>query len=199
MQDSSLSNVKIAIVATNGFEQSELGEPKRLLEAAGASVDVIAPEGGTITGWKQNNWGEQVTVDKTVDLANASDYDALVIPGGVINPDKLRLDHRAVNLIRQFAAQHKPIAAICHGPQMLIEADLVRNRQVTSWPSLQTDLRNAGAQWQDREVIRDGTLITSRKPDDIPVFVAALIATLASGADTGQAEPEPADARRKAS
>ncbi len=182
MQDSTLCNVKIAIVATNGFEQSELGEPKRLLEAAGARVDVIAPEGGTITGWKHNNWGDQVKVDKTIDLAKAGDYDALVIPGGVINPDKLRLDRRAVNFIRQFAGQHKPIAAICHGPQMLIEADLVRDREVTSWPSLQTDLKNAGAQWHDQEVVRDGTLITSRKPEDIPVFVAALIAALASEA-----------------
>lgn len=199
MRDCTLANVNIAIVATNGFEQSELGEPKRLLEAAGANVDVIAPESGTITGWKHNNWGDEVKVDKTVDLASAGDYDALVIPGGVINPDKLRLDRGAVNFIRQFAAQHKPIAAICHGPQMLIEADLVRGRQVTSWPSLQTDLKNAGAQWHDQEVVtdevvRDGALITSRKPEDIPVFVAALIATLVSGADTGQA-----DSLRKAS
>jgi protease I len=182
MEANKQSNRKIAIVATDGFEHSELTEPKRLLEKAGMRVDVIAPEGAWITSWKNNNWGEKVKVDATLDKADASHYDALVVPGGVINPDKLRLDRRAVEFIRQFAAQGKPIAAICHGPQMLIEADLVRGRQITSWPSLQTDLKNAGAQWHDREVVQDGDLITSRKPDDIPAFVAALIATLAAGA-----------------
>jgi protease I len=179
MDTKKLQHIKIAIIATDGFEQSELTEPKRLLEKAGAAVDVIAPEGDDIEGWEHADWGGKVKVDVTLDKADASRYDAIVIPGGVINPDKLRLDRRAIDFIRQFAAQSKPIAAICHGPQMLIEADLVRGRQVTSWPSLQTDLKNAGAQWHDREVVLDGNLITSRKPDDIPAFVAALSSTLA--------------------
>jgi len=175
---------RIAIVATDGFEQSELEEPKRQLERAGAKVDVIAPHGDTIKGWDMKQWGRDVPVDKTIAQATAADYDALVIPGGVINPDKLRLEHDAVEFIRQFAAQKKPIAAICHGPQMLIEAGLVRGRELTSWPSLRTDLANAGARWVDREVVQDGTLITSRKPDDIPAFVGVLQNVLAERASS---------------
>jgi protease I len=181
MKTKYLRGRKIAVIATDGFEQSELTEPKRMLEEAGASVDVISPEGAQITGWNHKDWGDDVKVDFHFDDADERNYDALVIPGGVINPDKLRLVRAAVDFIRQFAAAGKPIAAICHGPQMLIEADLVRGRQVTSWPSLQTDLRNAGAQWHDREVVVDGNVITSRKPGDIPAFVDALGAILASG------------------
>jgi protease I len=184
MNSKALLGKKIAVIATDGFEQSELTEPKRLLESAGADVDVIAPEGDIIKGWDKKQWGENVKVDLHFDGVDASSYDALVIPGGVINPDKLRMNKSAVDFIRQFAAAGKTIAAICHGPQMLIEADLVRDRQLTSWPSLQTDLRNAGASWSDREVVSDGNLITSRKPEDIPAFVAALSATLTNGSQT---------------
>jgi protease I len=188
MEDSTMKNSlqqqRIAIIATDGFEQSELEEPKRQLEQSGAKVDVIAPHGNAIKGWDMKQWGRDVRVDKTFAQANAADYDALVIPGGVINPDKLRLEHSAVEFIRQFAAQEKPIAAICHGPQMLIEAGLVQGRQLTSWPSLRTDLTNAGAKWVDREVVQDDTLITSRKPDDIPAFVSTLQNTLQARAGT---------------
>lgn len=178
-----LSGMRIAILATDGFEQSELTDPKRQLERAQAEVDVLAPDKtrkrGQIRAWKMKDWGKTIRVAKPVRKADVDDYSALILPGGVINPDRLRLDEAAVNFIRDFAATGKPVAAICHGPQVLIEADLVRNRRVTSWPSLKTDLRNAGAEWVDEEVVTDGNLITSRKPDDIPAFASSLIRMLA--------------------
>ncbi|MDR3386066.1 MAG: type 1 glutamine amidotransferase [Rudaea sp.] len=180
MDGSTLQYTRIAIVATDGFEQSELAGTKRTLEKAAASVDVIAPAGTAIRGWNKQDWGDEIRVDAKLDKADAGDCDAIGFPGGlingVVNPDTLRPDRRAGDFIRQFAAKGKPIAAICHGPQVLIEADLVRGRQLTSWPSLQTDLKNAGAQWHDRGAVEDGDLIASREPDDIPAFVAALIA-----------------------
>lgn len=179
MSEEKLQGVRIAVVATDGYEQSELTEPKKRLEAAGARVDVIAPEKtrkpGEILGWDQTDWGQPVKVDKTLADAKVADYDALVLPGGQINPDKLRLEPAAIALIKAFGAAHKPIAAICHGPWTLIDAGLVQGKNVTSWPSVSTDLRNAGAAWTDKEVVVDGTLITSRKPDDIPAFTDALI------------------------
>lgn len=179
MSQPSLKGRKIAILATDGFEQSELLEPKRLLEEAGAGTKVIAPgDTQTIKGWKHNEWGETVGVDVALDKAKESDYDALVLPGGVMNPDRLRLQEEAIALIKAFGDAGKPIAAICHGPWTLIDAGLVDGKQITSWPSLKTDLTNAGAQWEDSEVVVDGNLITSRKPDDIPVFVNALIHAL---------------------
>jgi protease I len=186
MEHKALAGFKIAIIATDGFEQSELQEPKRLLELGGATVEVISPQGPSIKGWKDKQWGDAVTVDKTIANANSHDYDALVIPGGVINPDKLRLEPSAVDFIMQFDAQKKPIAAICHGPQMLIEAGLVRGKQVTSWPSLRTDLTNAGAHWIDLEVVQDDLMITSRKPDDIPVFVHTLQQLLLADSSKGR-------------
>jgi protease I len=176
-----LNGRHIAVLATDGFEQSELQEPKRLLEEAGAIVHVIAPDGAKqIKGWDKKDWGSAVNVDKSLDQANVNDYDALVLPGGVINPDKLRLDAKAIALIKAFGAADKPIAAICHGPWTLINAELVDGRKITSWPSLRADLENAGATWQDSEVVQDGNLITSRKPDDIPAFTKTLIEAIAA-------------------
>ena len=179
MSPTKLAGRHIAILATDGFEQSELTEPKRLLEQAGAKTDVIAPgDAKKIRGWSKGNWGDKVTVDVHLETAKADRYDALMLPGGVMNPDKLRLEPAAIALIKAFGKAGKPIAAICHGPWTLIDAGLVSDRQVTSWPSLRPDLENAGAHWQDSEVVRDGQLITSRKPGDIPAFTDALIAAL---------------------
>lgn len=173
-----LDGKTIAILATHGFEYSELTEPKRRFEAAGAKVEVISPESGRIRGWKGKGWGDEVAVDTALGSATPAGYDALVLPGGVINPDKLRLDEQAIRFIGDCFATGMPVAAICHGPWTLIDADLVEGRKVTSWPSLRRDLENAGAQWQDSEVVEDGQLITSRKPDDIPAFSDALIKAL---------------------
>ncbi len=174
----------VAILATDGFEQSELTEPKRLLEKAGVHTQVIAPGGvSSIKGWSGKDWGDSVKVDKPLKQADAADYDALILPGGVMNPDKLRLEPGAIALIKAFASAGKPIAAICHGPWTLIDAGLVSDRKVTSWPSLRKDLENAGARWEDSEVVRDGLLITSRKPDDIPAFADALIDALGATTD----------------
>jgi len=181
MAANNLRGRKIAILATNGFEQSELFDPKRLLEEAGAKVDVISPGGDKqIKAWNKTDWGKSIDVDVQLDQADAGGYDALVLPGGVINPDKLRLEKGAISLIKAFGDAGKPIAAICHGPWTLINAGLVKGKQVTSWPSLQTDLENAGAKWSDKQVVRDGQLITSRKPDDILAFTNELIQVLAA-------------------
>jgi protease I len=175
----SLAGKHVAILATDGFEQSELQEPKRLLESWGAQVDVIAPgDGASIRGWSKEDWGDSVPVDTSLAQADAGDYDALVLPGGVINPDKLRTEAAAIGFIQSFASAGKPVAAICHGPWLLADSGLVRDRQVTSWPSVKTDLRNAGGRWQDADVVVDGNLITSRKPDDIPAFAAAVAKAL---------------------
>lgn len=174
-----LSNYRIAMLATDGFEQSELLEPRRLLKEAGAVVDVIAPKGAShIKGWDKTDWGEKVPVDVALKDAKIGNYDALVLPGGVMNPDALRLESDAITLIKSFGDAGKPVAAICHGPWTLIDAGLVSGKKITSWPSLKNDLNNAGAHWEDSEVVQDGQLITSRKPEDIPAFVNALIATL---------------------
>lgn len=174
-----LEGKKIAILATHGFEQSELTDPKKLLEGWGAQVSVVSPaEGGSIKGWKDKNWGDAVTVDVPLAKAQASDYDALVLPGGVINPDTLRTDDKALHFISAFSTAGKPVAAICHGPWLLIDSGIAKGREVTSWPSVRQDLVNAGAQWRDAEVVVDGTLITSRKPDDIPAFSEAVAKAL---------------------
>ncbi|MCF7749681.1 type 1 glutamine amidotransferase [Bacillus subtilis subsp. subtilis] len=175
-----LNGKQVAVLATDGFEQSELQEPKRLLESWGATVTVIAPGGARqIRGWKGKDWGETVAVDQALDGARPDAFDALVLPGGVINPDALRIDAQAVDFIKAFGALGKPVAAICHGPWLLVESGLAKGRAVTSWPSLKTDLGNAGAQWRDAEVVVDGNLITSRKPDDIPAFADAVAKALA--------------------
>lgn len=176
----SLSGKRIAIVATDGFEQAELTEPVNALRNAGAQVDIIAPHSGAIQGMQHHDKGEMVKVDRVLDDTRPEDYAALVLPGGVANPDTLRINDKAVAFVRHFFTAHKPVGAICHGPWTLIEADAVRGRKVTSWPSLKTDLRNAGAEWVDQEVVVDRDLVTSRKPDDLPAFCRALIDSLQS-------------------
>ncbi|MEX0921733.1 MAG: type 1 glutamine amidotransferase domain-containing protein [Rhodovibrionaceae bacterium] len=168
----------IAILATSGFEQSELEVPRKRLKEAGLDVDIVAPEAGKIRGWKGTDWGDEVAVDKTLEEADPADYDALVLPGGVINPDQLRTKPEAVSFIQQVHGAGKPVAAICHGPWLLVEADLLRGRRATSYPSIRTDVENAGAQWSDEEVVADGGLITSRKPDDLDAFCDALLDAL---------------------
>lgn len=179
---SPLSGKKIAILATDGFEQAELTEPKKNLEAAGAQCDVLSIKAGKIKGWDKTDWGETVKVDRLVSEARVNDYDALVLPGGQINPDKLRMDESAVNFVREFANSNKPVAAICHGPWTLIEAGVVKGRTMTSWPSVHTDLMNAGANWVDQEAVTDGNFITSRKPEDIPAFCRTLTEALSGAA-----------------
>ena len=174
-----LKGKKIAILATDGFEQVELTEPKKILEQAGARTEVISPKSGEIKGWKFTEWGDKVRVDKTLDEAMPSDYDVLVLPGGVINPDHLRTEPKAISFVKEFAQSGKPVAAICHGPWTLVEAGVVKGKTMTSWPSLKTDLKNAGANWVDEQVVTDGNLITSRKPDDIPAFSRKIIETVA--------------------
>jgi protease I len=179
-----LTGKKIAILATDGFEQVELTEPKKDLEAAGATVTVLSitpgegGKSGVIKGWDKTDWGETVKVDELVYDAKPEQFDALVLPGGQINPDKLRVDKDTVAFVRAFAQSGKPTAAICHGPWTLIEAGVVHGKTMTSWPSVSTDLKNAGAHWVDKEVVVDGNFITSRKPDDIPAFVKAITAAL---------------------
>jgi len=178
---SNLNGKKIAILATDGFEQAELLEPRKALDASGAKTEVIAPRDGNIRAWNVKDWGESVKVDKTLENANPNEYDALVLPGGVMNPDHLRMDPKAVNFVRQFVATGKPVGAICHGPWTLVEAGALSGKKVTSWPSLKTDLKNAGANWVDQEVVTDGQFVTSRKPDDIPAFNRAVIQAVEQG------------------
>jgi protease I len=182
----SLQGRRIAFLATDGVEQSELKEPWKAVREAGAETDLVSLESGQIQGFEHLSEGETFPVDRTLDEADASDYDGLVVPGGVANPDRLRMDERAVRFVGQFFAAGKPAGVICHGPWMLIEADVVRGRTLTSWPSLHTDIRNAGGDWVDREVVVDGELITSRKPDDLPAFCAALIEKLAAAPQPAQ-------------
>jgi len=176
-----LRNKRVAALVENGFEQSELIEPKKALEAAGAKVDIVSPQDGKVKGWQQAKWGDEVAVDRRLQDARADDYDALLLPGGVMNPDKLRANEKAVQFVRSFVDSRKPIAAICHGPWTLIEAGGVKGRKVTSWPSLKTDLRNAGANWVDQECVVDNGLVTSRKPDDIPAFNRKMVEEFAEG------------------
>jgi protease I len=165
-----LSGRRIAVLATDGVEQIELTEPVQVLKQAGAEVVVVAPHGGEIQGMNHDEKGSKIAVDQTLDNAQPERFDALVLPGGLANPDKLRMIPEAVSFVRHFVQADKPIAAICHGPWMLIEAGGVKGKRMTSWPSLRTDLRNAGAEWEDNKVLVDGRLVTSRKPDDLPDF-----------------------------
>ena len=178
---------RIMILATNGFEQSELEKPRQTLLDAGYEVVVVSPEEGEIKGWDEKDWGRSVKVDLSLDEAEEGDFDALLLPGGQMNPDILRMNDKAVQLVEDFDAAGKPIAAICHGPWLLAEADIIDGRTVTSWPSVRTDLANAGADVVDEEVVVDGNLITSRKPDDIPAFTQALIDALEDAEETADA------------
>jgi protease I len=176
-----LAGRRVAALVTHGFEQRELLEPKDALEAAGARVDVIAPEAGTVRAWTHKNWGKGIDVDRTLDDAASGDYDAVLLPVGVMNPDTLRQQPKAVAFVRDAFAAGKPIAAICHGPWMLVEAGVASGARLTSWPWLRTDLINAGADWVDEEVVVDRGLVTSRAPADIPAFNRKMIEEFAEG------------------
>jgi len=176
-----LQGKKVAILATDGVERVELTEPRKALDAAGARTVVVSPKSGSIKGWEHDHWGDSITVDQSLDDARADQFDALMLPGGVMNPDHLRQNERAVQFVRSFFDAGKPVAAICHAPWMLVEADVVNGRTITSWPSLRTDIMNAGAEWVDREVVTDEGLVTSRKPDDIPAFNRKMIEEFAEG------------------
>lgn len=176
-----LNGKKVAILVANGFEQVELTEPKQALEQAGAQTHIVSPEQGQVKGWQHTEWGDPFPVDVPLAQANADDYDALLLPGGVMNPDHLRRNQQALQFVRSFFAAGKPVAAICHGPWTLIDAGLVKGRKMTSYESIQSDLKNAGAQWVDQEVVVDQGLITSRKPDDIPAFNRKMIEEFAEG------------------
>ena len=175
MTAATLNNRKIAFLVTDGFEQVEMTEPRKALDAAGAQTLIVSPKDGKVKGWQHTDWGDEFTVDVALASARADEFDALVLPGGVINPDKLRIIPEAVAFVKAFFETGKPVAAICHGPWTVLESGNARGRRITSWPSLQTDLRNAGAEWVDEEVVVDGNLVTSRKPDDIPAFNKATI------------------------
>jgi protease I len=176
-----LSGKKVAILSTDGFEQSELFEPRKALLEAGAEVQVISLKAGEIKGWTDGNWGKSIKVDDVVAEVDSEQFDALMLPGGVINPDRLRIDENAIEFVEGFLRAGKPVAAICHGPQTLIETGMVAGKTLTSWRSLKTDLLNAGATWVDQDVVVDQGLITSRKPDDIPAFNRKMIEEFAIG------------------
>jgi protease I len=181
-----LTGKRIAILATEGVEQSELERPREALDKAGADTDLISPEAGEIRAWDEDDFGGTFEVDLALEEAKPENYDGLLLPGGVMNPDKLRMQPKAIEFVRAFFAAGKPVAAICHGPQILIDADVVRGRKMTSYPSIKKDLMNAGANWVDERVVVDNGLVTSRKPDDIPAFNDKMIEEFAEGRHAGQ-------------
>jgi len=175
MADEGLEGMNIAILVTDGFEQVELMRPRKALNEAGATTNVVSPKADRVRGWNFTDWGEELSVDVPLDDAEPDVFDALLLPGGVINPDSLRIDPKAVAFVKAFFDAEKPVAAICHGPWTIINAGAARGRRMTSWPSLEVDLRNAGAKWVDEEAVTDQGLVTSRRPDDIPAFNRAMI------------------------
>lgn len=187
-----LKGKRVAIVVTNGFEQIELTDPRDALEDAGASTDIVSIEDDEVKGWNHTEWGDTFAVDVPIDDADPDDYDALLLPGGVMNPDKLRRDERVQRFVRAFFEEGKPVAAICHGPWTLIDAGVVKGRHLTSYHSIQMDLKNAGAEWVDEEVVVDRGLVTSRKPDDLPAFDAKMIEEFAEGRHALRPEEEAA-------
>jgi protease I len=189
-----LAGIRVAALVAKGFEQVELSAPQQALTAAGATVHIVSPEAEAVRGWDRTHWGEEVRVDRSLDQARPEDYDALLLPGGVMNPDHLRMDQKAVEFVRRFFDEGKPIAVICHGPWTLIEADVVRGLRITSYPSLKTDLVNAGARWVDEEVVVDRGVVSSRRPSDLPAFTGKMIEEFAEGKHGGQGAREPADA-----
>jgi protease I len=176
-----LTGLRVAILATDGFEQSELIEPRKALDAAGARTEIVSPKTGKVRGWNHQEWGQEVNVDLGLADAEPEEFDALLLPGGVMNPDSLRMDPKAVAFVKSFFTCGKPVAAICHGPWTVVESGAAKGRRMTSWPSLKTDIRNAGGEWVDQEVVVDGNLVTSRKPDDIPAFNRELLKLFGKG------------------
>lgn len=176
-----LAGKKVAILTENGFEEVELTSPKNALEGAGAEVHIVSPQKEKVKAWNEDNWSIELPVDVTLDDANPDDYDAVVVPGGVINPDKMRRDKRCVDFVQHFLENGKPVAAICHGPQLLIETGLLKGRKMTSFPSVKTDIQNAGAIWHDKEVVVDNGLITSRSPKDLAAFNRKTIEEIKEG------------------
>ncbi|MGH9567369.1 MAG: type 1 glutamine amidotransferase domain-containing protein [Candidatus Angelobacter sp.] len=175
MATDKLKGMKIAILVTDGFEQVELVKPRDALNQAGADTRIVSPRDGSVRGWNHTEWGQELPVDVPLNQAPAGNFDALLLPGGVMNPDKLRMEPAAVAFVKAFFDAGKPVAAICHGPWTIIEAGAARGKKIASWPSLKTDLRNAGAEWMDQEAVTDGNLVSARKPDDIPAFNRAMI------------------------
>lgn len=175
MPQKNLEGLRVAILVDNGFEQVEMEEPRKALDQTGARTTLISPQAQKVNGWQTKEWGDEFPVDLQLERARPNDYGALLLPGGVMNPDKLRMQPKAVEFVRTFFSNRKPVAAICHGPWTIIETGAAKGRRMTSWPSLKTDLRNAGAEWVDQEAVVDGNLVTSRKPDDIPAFNKAMI------------------------
>ncbi|HEX2791261.1 MAG TPA: type 1 glutamine amidotransferase domain-containing protein [Steroidobacteraceae bacterium] len=193
MPEQALNEMNVAILATDGFEQSELTEPLKALSKAGANTWIVSPKGGTLRGWQHKNWAdEEVRVDLALDDADPDDFDALLLPGGVMNPDALRMQPTAVAFVKAFFDAGKPVAAICHGPWTVIESGAARGRLMTSWPSLKTDIENAAGRWIDAEVVVDGNLVTSRKPDDLPAFNREMLKLF------GQSRPDVRGANRDA-
>lgn len=188
--EQSLNGKKVAILVADGFEQVEMTEPRKALDQAGAQTQLISPAQGQVKGWQHDRWGDTFPVEVPLDSANPDDYDALLLPGGVMNPDKLRMIPKAVQFAKAFFDAGKPVAAICHGPWTLVEADVVQGRELTSWPSLHTDIINAGGKWVDRQVVVDNGLVTSRKPDDIPAFNQKMIEEFGEGFHRRQQQQE---------
>jgi protease I len=186
MMQNSVQGKRVAILATDGVEQVELAEPRKALDAAGAKTTLVSPKSDKIKAWQHDHWGDELPVDLALDRASADNFDALLLPGGVMNPDHLRQNRKAVDFVRSFFEAGKPVAAICHGPWMLVEANVIHGKTLTSWPSLQTDIRNAGGDWVDREVVTDEGLVTSRKPDDIAAFNTKMIEEFGEGVHEGQ-------------
>lgn len=181
MAEHDLSGKTVAILVTNGVEKVELVEPRNALEEAGATTQIVSPEADQVRSWSHTDWGEEFDVDVPLERADAANFDALLVPGGVMSPDRLRMNEKAVDFVHSFFEQAKPVATICHGPWLLIEAKVVEGRTVTSYPSLRTDLENAGANWVDQEVVTDMGLVTSRNPNDIPAFNRKMIEEIAEG------------------
>lgn len=190
-----LNGQRIAVLAAQGFEQEELVEPVQALKSAGAQVEVVSPDAGKVRAWNHTDWGQEIPVDVRLDDATPDNYDGLLLPGGVMNPDRLRTNPKAVAFVRQMFDDGKPIAVICHGPWTLIEAGVARGLTLTSYPSIKTDLTNAGATWVDREVVVDRGIVSSRKPADLPAFIAKMLEEFAEGPHGGHGGREPSRSR----